>query len=104
MNVYQWLCVLGIPSLIAGLFSFIVVQVKQNKAMRLAVQAILRDRLLQSYKFYFHQGWATYDDKQNVQNIYNQYEILGENGIMDRKHQKFLELPDETDDEDGGED
>lgn len=104
MNLYQWLCILGIPSIIAGLFSFIVLQVKQNKAMRLAVQAILRDRLLQSYKFYNHQGWATYDDKQNVQNIYNQYEILGENGIMDRKHQKFLELPDETDDEDGGED
>lgn len=104
MNVYQWLCVLGIPSIIAGLFSFIALQVKQNKAMRLAVQAILRDRLLQAYTFYSHQGWATYDDKANIQNIYKQYEVLGENGIMDRKHQHFLELPDEPDDEEGGED
>lgn len=95
MNTYQWLCVLGIPSILASSFSFIIIQFKQIRAVKLGLQAILRDRLLQAYKLYNHQGWASYDDKQNVLNIYNQYEILGKNGIMDQKHKKFLELPDE---------
>ena len=50
MTVYQWMCVLGIPGMLAGLVGFIRVQMNQNKAMKLAVQAILRDRLLQGYK------------------------------------------------------
>ena len=95
MSVYQWLCVLGIPGMIAGLFGFIKAQAKTNKAIKLGLQAILRDRLLQAYHFYKIQGWASYDEKQNVMNLYNQYEILGPNGIMERKHHSFLELPDE---------
>jgi len=96
MNVYQWLCLLGIPSLLTGLGGFILVQVKQNRAVKLGLQAILRDRLLQAYEFYGHRGWANYDEKQNVLNLYTQYEILGPNGIMERKHHVFLELPDEV--------
>lgn len=95
MTIYNWLCLLGIPGLIAGLFGFIKGQAKVNKAIKLGLQAILRDRLLQAYHFYKHQGWASYEDKQNVLNLYAQYEALGPNGIMERKHNAFLELPDE---------
>ena len=102
MSIYNWLCLLGIPGMLGGLFTFIGVQIKQNKAMKLGLQAILRDRLLQAYKFYEHQGFASYDDKSNIQNIYNQYEALGPNGIMERKHFHFLELPEEANDDEGG--
>ena len=95
MSVYQWLCVLGIPSIITGMLAFVKVWMMQNKAIKLGLQAILRDRLLQAFKFYAHQGWADDDDKRNIQNIYKQYEALGENGIMQRKYDKFLSLPDE---------
>ena len=47
MTLYQWLTILGIPSLVAGLFGFIRVQMSQNRAINLAVRAMLRDRLLQ---------------------------------------------------------
>jgi hypothetical protein len=100
MSVYNWLCLLGIPGMLAGLFTFIGVQIKQNRAVKLGLQAILRDRLLQAYKFYGHQGWASYDDKSNIQNIYTQYEALGPNGVMERKHFHFLELSEEADDND----
>ena len=96
MNLYQWLCVLGIPSLVISSFGIIISQFRQLKALKLGLQAILRDRLLQAYHFYKHQGWASYDDKQNVLNLYTQYEILGPNGIMERKHNEFLALPDEA--------
>lgn len=93
MSVYQWLCLLGIPGMLTGLFAFIGVQVRQNKAMKLGLQAILRDRLLQAYEHYGTRGWANYDEKSNVQNLYDQYEILGPNGIMEVKHQEFIHLP-----------
>ena len=95
MTLYQWLCLLGIPGIITGMLAFVKLQMKQNKAIKLGLQAILRDRLLQAYHFYKQQGWASYDDKQNVLNLYTQYEVLGPNGIMERKHRTFLELPDE---------
>ena len=95
MSVYQWLCVLGIPGLFASLIAYIKAQANTNRAIKLGLQAILRDRLLQAYEFYSHRGWANYDEKNNVRNLYNQYEILGPNGIMDLKHKAFLTLPDE---------
>ena len=100
MSVYQWLCVLGIPTLVVSSFGLIIGQFKQLKALKLGMQAILRDRLLQAYKFYDHIGHASYEDKSNIQNIYTQYEALGPNGIMERKHFRFLELPEEANDND----
>ena len=41
MTVYNWMCVLGIPGLFAGLVGFIRLQVKANQAMREAVKAML---------------------------------------------------------------
>ena len=95
MNVYQWLCLLGIPGLVAAGAGLIVNQYHQLKAVKLGLQAILRDRLLQAYKFYARRGFADYDEKANVVNLYEQYEALGPNGIMQRKHDAFLSLPDE---------
>ena len=66
----------------------------QNKAMMMGMQAILRDRLLQAYRKYDSQGWAEYDDKQNLENLYEQYHALGANGIMDGYRERFLALPD----------
>ena len=102
MNVYQWLCILGIPSLIAAGTGLIINQYHQLKAVKLGLQAILRDRLLQAYEFYDHRGYANYDEKANVVNLYTQYEALGPNGIMQRKHNHFLELSDAPDNNEGG--
>ena len=93
MTVYQWLCILGIPSMIAGLLTFIKLQVAQNKAIKLGIQALLRDRLLQAFRHYEAQGWAGYDDKRNVENLFKQYEALGENGIMSNLYESFRDLP-----------
>ncbi|MBQ1790422.1 MAG: hypothetical protein II008_09600 [Oscillospiraceae bacterium] len=95
MSIYQWLCLLGIPSIIVGMLGFVKVWIKQMRAVKLGLQAILRDRLLQAYHYYKEQGYASYDEKQNVVNLYTQYEALGPNGIMQRKHETFLALPEE---------
>lgn len=93
MTVYNWMCLLGIPSLFAGLIGFIRVQLKANKAMRLAVQAMLRDRLLQGYKYYLEKGWADLDDRVNMKNVWKQYHALGGNGDMNDLRHTFRHLP-----------
>lgn len=70
---------------------------KQNKAIMMGVQAILRDRLLQGYKHYIVKGWADYDDRSNLENIWTQYHALGANGVMDDMRSQFRQLPTQED-------
>ena len=112
METYQWICLFGIPSIIAGIFSVFMQRgmkardakqeeirqqnealEKQNKAIMAGVQALLRDRLLQGYRHYLEKGWADYDDRTNLENIYKQYHALGQNGVMDDMRKDFLNLP-----------
>lgn len=123
MNVYQWLCVLAVPNLVALFWTTVInrkvkkkdekrdkvraeIEAKQeeirkqneildaqNKATMLGVQALLRDRLLQSFRYYISQGYADYNDRENVRNMYQNYEALGPNSVMEDLYEQFTELP-----------
>lgn len=80
----------GIPALLLGL---IITSFIQVRAVKKGIQALLRDRLVQGYKFYSHQGYADVDDRSNMENVYVQYHALGANGVMDDLRVKFLALP-----------
>ena len=66
---------------------------KKQEAVMTGVQAMLRDRLLQGYRYYESQGFADYDDRSNMENMYNAYHTLGKNGVMDDMQHKFMQLP-----------
>lgn len=66
---------------------------RKQEAVMTGVQAMLRDRLLQGYRHYEEKGFADYDDRSNMENMYNAYHNLGKNGVMDDLHAKFLTLP-----------
>lgn len=108
----QILTIIGVPALISGIVLLVINRSlkkrdekqeeirkqnmemeKQNKAIMLGVQAILRDRLLQGYRHGLDQGFAEYDDRENMENIYTQYHALGANGVMDDMRDKFRSLP-----------
>ena len=93
MNTYQWLCVLGIPSLIATVLGYVGVQYKQIKAIKLGLQALLRDRLLQAFNFYLARGWISASERDNVDNMYVQYEALGQNNVISDIYHQVRELP-----------
>lgn len=80
----------GVPALLLGL---IITTWMQTRAVKRGVQALLRDRLIQGYKYYRAQGWADEDDRANLENVYQQYHALGANGVMDNLRQRFLDLP-----------
>lgn len=93
MQIYQWLCLFGVPGVIAYLTGFVVAQVKANRAMRNGIQAMLRDRMIQANRFFSARGWADEDDKTNFENLYTSYHALGSNGVMDAIRNSFLQLP-----------
>lgn len=83
--------------IIGIVLGWLVASLKKNntetKALKSGVQALLRDRLLQSYKYYTTKGYADFEDRDNFENMYCQYHNLGQNGVMDDMHRRFLELP-----------
>ena len=105
MNVYQWLCVAGIPSVITLIITRVITKRlnaaeskaeearKRSDAIALGIQALLRDRLLQTYHAGACQGFAAPDERQNFENLYIQYHALGGNGVMDDVRKKYFALP-----------
>lgn len=66
---------------------------KRIKVLELASQAILRDRLYSEYNRLIDRGYATYDEKENFENMYKNYHSLGSNGIMDHIREEVTDLP-----------
>lgn len=90
MDFWEILKAAGVPALLLGL---IITTWVQTRAVKRGVQALLRDRLLQGYKYYRAQGWADENDRSNLENVYQQYHALGANGVMDNLRARFLDLP-----------
>lgn len=92
MTIYQWLCVLGVPALLAAVFKCIFNQIK---AVRLGIQALLRAQMIAEYNKWEERGYAPIYARQNFENCWAQYHNLGANGVMDDLHCRFLALPTE---------
>ena len=65
----------------------------QNKATMLGVQALLRDRLLQAFNHYLARGWIGAGERDNIENMYTQYESLGENNVISDIYNQVRALP-----------
>ena len=66
---------------------------KKTESVQLGIQALLRDRLYQSYLHYTEKGYAPIYARENFENMYKQYHNLGVNGVMDDLYDKFMNLP-----------
>lgn len=93
MNIYQWLCLLGVPTMIAAVWAFVRSVFAQIKGVRLGVQALLRAQMINDYNKWEDRGFAPIYARQNFENCWAQYHALGANGVMDDLHAKFLALP-----------
>ena len=65
----------------------------QNNATMLGVQALLRDRLLQAFNHYLARGWIGAGERDNIDNMYTQYESLGENNVISDIYDQVRALP-----------
>lgn len=96
MSVYQVLSLFGVGGLITSGYVWIYNQLKiqraASEALKLGVQAMLRDRLYDMYYKYKAIGHTGRDARDNFENLYKQYHALGANGVMDDIREKFLDF------------
>lgn len=97
MNLYQWLCILGIPAIVGILIGTVNSKLKRvmnnNAAEKRGLQALLRSELYRLYDQCTERGCARHYERENFENLYRQYHGLGANGVMDDIRRKFMELP-----------
>lgn len=93
MTIYQWLCVLSIPALLAAGTKYLLNQIK---GVRMGVKALLRAQMISDYNKWTDRGYAPIYAKQNFENLWEQYHALkGPNGVMDGLHSSFMALSNE---------
>lgn len=96
MTLYQWLCLLSIPTIFLAGAKYILNQIK---GIKLGVQALLRAQMIDDYNKWEERHYAPIYARQNFENCWAQYHALGANGVMDDLHTKFLALSTEPKEE-----
>ncbi len=91
---------------IQALFSFVIAglvavyrklacKMKEQDAIKLGIQALLRDRIIQSYNHYMEKECCPIYALENVIALYVQYNALGGNGAVTELIEKLKDLPTE---------
>ena len=97
MSLYQILSLtLGsglLVTILTAVWRKIKLNEKKTESVQLGVQALLRDRLYSTYMHYQEKGYAPIYARENFENMYKQYHVLGANGVMDDIYRKFMDLP-----------
>ena len=97
MNAFQILTLLGVGSLFASLWAYLISFGKKTArsqlAIKLGLQAVLRARMIADYNHYMEKRFAPIYARENFQNCWDQYEALGANGVMNDIYFKFMALP-----------
>lgn len=83
----------AIPALCVGVTGWMARQRQSDKALRLGVQALLRDRLYWAHDHYIARGELPIHARENVSNMYAQYHALGGNGAMTELVHELKALP-----------
>lgn len=81
--------------ILGGVISKLVSYKKENNALKKGIQALLRAQMINDYNKWTSKGFAPIYARDNFENCWKQYETLGENGVMNDIHSKFLTLPTE---------
>lgn len=85
----------GIIGIVTGIIlKNVKKRLDDNAAIKLGVQALLRHELYDMHERYCVQlGYAPVAAKEDFENMYNQYHILGANGVMDSIREEIKRLP-----------
>jgi hypothetical protein len=70
-------------------------KVREIEAIKLGMQALLRDRIIQLYTKYSDRGYFPIYERENIQELSKQYFALGGNGVVHGLLEKLEALPTE---------
>lgn len=102
MTWYEILVLLGVPSVLFMLWTYLFKKVKesdiQNKATKKGIQALLRAQMISEFNKAKDRGYAPIYAKDNFENMWQNYHALGLNGVMDGIREKYMQLPNRKED------
>lgn len=65
----------------------------EQDSLKMGLQALLRDRIIQSYNHYNDQGYVPIYARENLDELSKEYFNLGGNGVVHQLMDKLEELP-----------
>lgn len=68
-------------------------KINEQESIKLGVQALLRDRIIQSYNYHMDLGFCPVYARESIEEMANQYYNLGGNGVIHQLMDKLGELP-----------
>lgn len=96
INILQMILSYLIPTILGGILGFISTKLKKNKKKDLAieqgVQALLRNEIIRRYREFESKGEISILDKENLEEMFEQYKNLGGNGTVKKMMEDLLEL------------
>ena len=78
---------------ILGALQWLRVRRKRMQCLESGVQALLRAGMIAEYMRAQKDGCAPVYARDNFQNLWEQYEALGKNGVMNDIYTRFMALP-----------
>lgn len=66
---------------------------EKQKAMQKAMQALLRDRIIQAYNYHEKKGYCEIYEFYNVERLYEPYHALGGNDVATGLVEKLAKMP-----------
>jgi len=97
INVISLVISYLVPAILGAGIGFLSSKVKKNKAKEKAieegVQALLRNELVRRYREYEVKGELSILDKENIEEMFKQYENLGGNGTVKQLMTELMQLP-----------
>lgn len=73
----------------------------KDKHLETAIQALLRDRIIQTYNYYLEKGYFPIHARENLDEMLKQYRGLGGNGMVEDLVKRLRMLPTEKKDRKG---
>lgn len=70
-------------------------KLKEQDAIKLGIQALLKDRIIQSYNHYMEKGYCPIYALENINTLYKQYHALGGNETVTELVERLKDLPTE---------
>ena len=96
MNILQMILSYLIPTILGAILGFIDTNFKKNKKKDLAieqgVQALLRNEIIRRYREFESKGEISILDKENLEEMFEQYKNLGGNGTVKKMMDELLNL------------
>lgn len=89
------LCFAVVGSAFGYLLKKFKAQEKEQRAVKLGITALLRDRIITAYNHYMDKGWCPIYARENVDALFVQYKVLGGNGTVGELVEKMKKLPTE---------